>query len=81
MNTLLCVHDRLRWPGSGLEPSQSPVAVMCLISYQSDPGQMSSPLKEVVFVCEINLALIFQGCCEIWLRMESQELRIVLTSG
>ena len=59
MNTLLCVHDRLMWPGSGLEPSQSPVAVMRFISYENDPGQMSSPLKDVVFVCEIDLALIF----------------------
>ena len=78
MNTLLRVHDRLRWPGSGLELSQSPVAVMCLISYQNDPGQMSSPLKDVVFVCEIDLALIFQDCREFWLRVESQELGTVL---
>ena len=59
MNTLLCVHDRLMWPGSGLEPSQNPVAVMRFISYENDPGQMSTPLKDVVFVCEIDLALIF----------------------
>lgn len=58
-----------------------PVAVMCLISYQNDPGEMSSPLKEVVFLCEIDLALVFQDCHEIWLCMESQELGTVITSG
>lgn len=64
-----------QWAGT------QPVAVMCLISYQNDPGEMSSPLKEVVFLCEIDLALVFQDCHEIWLCMESQELGTVITSG